>query len=314
MKMSGSAPKASWGAGWRSASLLCTRRDVAAHYTRPVWMCRVPLSALTVYGVLSSDAKGSLGPVVCGVYRERAGAPRPEFALPRAGVGRGVGKKGQAVSWGQMGWGEAPYVATGNETYGLTCSEFKGSVRGNCRCWFRGVWRLEEKEKQTAWQLISKRNCVASHPFPQEPSALWAPEGEGGGGGQRQEEETVKPIFRDNLIHPAFCMETVGGQIGRHLRRFQEMQQKERIFWSCSSSGCRNRRVSSEVEPDPRTIFSHDVEKSRLQDATSSEKLSPSVPEAQSGQGLTGLFTRKAVITWCPRGAPAQQRLPPTSR
>lgn len=79
-----------------------------------------------------------------------------------------------------------------NETfYGLTCSEFKGCVRENCRCWFRGIWSSDEKRKANKL-LGSTSQSETGLPVTlssRSPPAVGPRWGKGGGQGQREQEE-----------------------------------------------------------------------------------------------------------------------------
>lgn len=110
--------------------LFCTHREMMLLITSVLSGCaHVSLSTATIYGVLgvgsdSSDVRGSKGPIVSVVFTERAKDAAVKVIFPFC------------RSW-EVGGAKASYIATRNESfYGLTCSKFKGYVRGNCRCWF----------------------------------------------------------------------------------------------------------------------------------------------------------------------------------
>ena len=79
-----------------------------------------------------------------------------------------------------------------NETFhGLTCSEFKGCVRENCRCWFRGIWSSDEKRKANKLLGSSSQSETALQVTlsSRSPLAVCPRGGKGGGRGQREQEE-----------------------------------------------------------------------------------------------------------------------------
>lgn len=123
----------------------------------------LPLSKVPIYGVPGSEVRGRRAREP-GLYSRYAvyiesskGAVEVRISILLLLLGGGVGKEEHGVFLGsKLGGGRRHTLQLRNETfYGLTCSKFKGCVRENCRCWFCGIWSLDEKEKQT--------NCWAAH-------------------------------------------------------------------------------------------------------------------------------------------------------
>ena len=178
----------------------CTQRNDASNYICPVWMCpSAPphgcclwCSRLRFEREESEGARAFFSP--CCLHRAKQGRCcwSSDFHFV-VWLGGGPGKEERGVSWKQMRWGgRQPTLQLRNETfYGLTCSEFKGCVRENCRCWFRGIWSSDEKRKANKL-LGSTSQSETGLPVTlssRSPPAVGPRRSKGGGQGQREQEE-----------------------------------------------------------------------------------------------------------------------------
>lgn len=161
-----------------------------------------------------------------------------------------------------MGEGQHTLQLRDEAFYGFTCSKFKGCVKENCRCWFCGIWSLDEKAKQTNFLAAHvKEGLACGSPFPTGTLLLWVPEEARAVEGAEGEEYMETP-----LTHPVFffLMET-GRRIDQascwKILRDATEGKNFLMFQCCLSSSCRNHRVSSEVEPVHWAMFSFNVER-----------------------------------------------------
>ena len=166
----------------------------------------LPLRTAAVYGVLGSDSRGRRArePGLSShhaVYTEpsKGVVVEVQISILLSGWEVGQGRRSGVFLGSKWGRGKRRHtLQLRNETfYGLTCSEFKGCVRENCRCWFRGIWSSDEKRKANRL-LGSASRSEMGLPVTlssRSPPAVGPRGGKGGGRRQSEQEEGQSNIF-----------------------------------------------------------------------------------------------------------------------